>query len=73
MRVVAVVLGLVSAFWVFYTARLLVVTGGLLHLRAGGGGAYIGAVAFPLLAIGFGLAARSAWRRGSDLRARAAR
>lgn len=63
MRVIAVVLGLISAFWVFYTVRLLVVTGGLQHVRAGGGGAYAGAIAFPLLAIGFALAARGAWRR----------
>ena len=65
MRAIAVVLGLVSAFWVFYTVRLLVVTGGLQHVRAGGNGAYVGAIAFPVLAIGFGLAARAAWRRGA--------
>lgn len=72
MRALAIVLGLISAFWVFYTARLLVVTGGLRHLRAGGGGAYVGAIAFPLLAIGFALAARSAWRRATAGAARVA-
>ena len=70
MRLLAVVLGVISAFWVFYTVRLLVVTGGLQHLRAGGGGAYIGAIAFPLLAIGFGLLAHLAWKRASPRPAR---
>jgi hypothetical protein len=63
MKILAIVLGLCSAFWAFYTARLLVVTGFLQHTRAGGQGAFIGAVVFPLLAIAFGLAARSCWRR----------
>jgi hypothetical protein len=63
MKIIAIVLGLCSAFWVFYTARLLVVTGFLQHTGAGGQGAFIGAVVFPLLAIAFGLAARSCWRR----------
>ncbi len=43
-----------AAFFVFYTARLLYVTGGLRSLRAGGSGAYVGAVVFPLLALGTG-------------------
>ena len=64
MRVVAIALGLVSAFFVFYTARLLLVTGFLHHTRAGGQGAFVGAVAFPVLAVVFGWAARRAWRRG---------
>jgi hypothetical protein len=64
MRVLAAVLALCSAFFVFYTIRLLVVTGFLMHTRAGGGGAYIGAVVFPALAIGLGLLARVCWRRG---------
>ena len=55
----AVLLALVSAFFVFYTARLLYVTNGLRATRAGGQGAYVGAVAFPLLALFFGWAA---WR-----------
>lgn len=63
MRVIAVALAAVSAFFVFYTARLLVVTHFLQQTRAGGGGAYIGAVAFPVLAIAFGWAGRQCWRR----------
>jgi len=43
---------------IFYTVRLLVVTGFLRHTRAGGQGAYIGAVVFPLLALGFAWIAR---------------
>ncbi len=65
MRLVALTLALISAFFVFYTARLLVVTRGLQHLRAGGGGAYVGAVVFPLIAIGSGWLARHLWRRAS--------
>jgi hypothetical protein len=49
---------------IFYTVRLLVVTGFLQHTRAGGQGAYIGAVVFPLLALGFAWIARWLWRRG---------
>lgn len=64
MRIVAIGLGCISAFFVFYTVRLLAVTGFLQHTRAGGQGAYIGAVAFPLLALGFGWTARRAWLRG---------
>lgn len=47
----AAVLTLSSAFFVFYTVRLLVVTRGLRSIRAGGGGTYVGAVVFPVLAI----------------------
>ena len=50
----ATLCGLVSAFFVFYTIRLLYITQGLTSLRAGGQGTYIGAVAFPVLAILFG-------------------
>jgi hypothetical protein len=57
--IVGVVLGLLSGFLVFYTARLLYVTHGLTTIRVGGQGAYIGAVVFPLLAILFG---GGAWR-----------
>jgi len=64
MRAIAVVLGTLSAFFVFYTVRLLVVTGFLQHTRAGGQGAFIGAVVFPLLALALGWASRRAWRRG---------
>lgn len=38
----AILLALVSAFFVFYTARLLYVTHGLRVTRAGGQGAYVG-------------------------------
>jgi hypothetical protein len=61
-RALAVVAGLGSAFFVFYTVRLLVVTKFLTHLRPGGGGARIGAVVFPLLAVLLGLAAVRLWR-----------
>jgi hypothetical protein len=47
---------------VFWFVRLLVVTGFLLHLRPGGGGAYIGAVVFPIMAISFGWVAIRLWR-----------
>ena len=57
--VFGIVLALLSVFFVFYTARLLYVTHGLTAIRAGGQGAYVGAVVFPLLAILFGW---SAWR-----------
>lgn len=60
----AVVLGLASAFFVFYEARLLVVTGFLQHTRAGGQGAYIGAAVFPALAVLFAWASYHTWRRG---------
>ena len=61
-RVLAIVAAAVSAFFVFYTLRLLAVTGLLQRTRPGGGGAYIGAIVFPLLAVGFGWAARRLWR-----------
>ena len=66
MRAVAIVLGAVSAFFVFYTIRLLAVTHMLQQTRAGGQGAYIGAVVFPVLAIAFGWAALRCWRRASQ-------
>ena len=64
MRILSVALGLVSAFFVFYTVRLLVVTGFLQHTRAGGQGAYIGAAVFPVLAVLLAWASYRAWRRG---------
>ena len=64
MRVLAVILGAMGAFFVFYTVRLFAVTGFLQHTRAGGQGAYVGAVVFPLLAILFGWSGLRAWRRG---------
>ena len=62
-RIFAVVTALISAFFVFYFIRLLVVTGFLRHTRAGGGGAYIGAVAFPLIAALFAWITVRLWRR----------
>lgn len=51
--------GLISAFFIFYTIRLLYMTRALTMIRAGGEGAYIGAVAFPALAALFGFVS---WR-----------
>ena len=64
-RALAVVLFALSAFFIFYTVRLLAVTGGLAHTRPGGQGAYVGAVVFPLLAIAFAWAGVRSWRRGN--------
>ena len=61
----ATLLALASAFFVFYTARLLYVTHGLRATRAGGQGAYVGAVVFPLLALVFSW---GAWRFGRAIR-----
>jgi hypothetical protein len=66
-RVVAVVASLICAFFVFYTIRLLVVTAFLTRTRAGGGGAFVGAIAFPLLAFFFGWLAARAWRGARPL------
>lgn len=55
----AILLALFSAFFVFYTLRLYYVTSGLRAIRAGGQGAYIGAIVFPLLAV---LSGWGAWR-----------
>jgi hypothetical protein len=68
MRILSAIFGLVSLFFVFYTVRLLLVTQGLQHTRAGGGGAYIGAAVFPLLAIGCGWASVRCWRRARAIR-----
>lgn len=64
-RILAVMTALISAFFVFYFIRLLVVTGFLRHTRAGGAGAYIGAVAFPLIAVAFAWITIRLWRRTS--------
>ena len=69
MRVIALALWLASAFFVFYTLRLLVVTGFLQHTRAGGQGAYIGAVVFPALAVALAWGGVRCWRRGGPRRA----
>ena len=66
-RALAVIAGAVCAFFIFYTARLLVVTAFLTRTRAGGGGAFIGAIAFPLLAFFFGWLAARAWRGARPL------
>ena len=58
----ALLLGILSGFFVFYTVRLFYVTQGLRVTRAGGQGAYIGALAFPLLATMFGFGAWRCWR-----------
>ena len=58
----AVLFTLAAAFFVFYEARLIYVTRGLQSIRVGGGGAYVGAVAFPLLALAFAWGARRCWR-----------
>ena len=62
LRVVAIVAAALSAFFIFYTIRLLAVTSFLQQTRPGGGGAYVGAVVFPLLALVFAWAAFRAWR-----------
>ena len=67
-RLFAVVVGLCSAFFVFYTFRLVAVTHFLTQLRPGGSGAWVGAVVFPALALLFAWAAVRLWRgprRGS--------
>jgi hypothetical protein len=51
------------AFFIFYTVRLLIVTHFFTLTRPGGGGAYVGAIVFPLLALGFGLSMRWFWRK----------
>lgn len=67
-RMLAIVAALCCAFFVFYEIRLLVVTHFLTELRPGGGGAKIGAIVFPVLALLFGWAAVRLWRaaRASD-------
>ena len=66
--IAAAILAGISAFFIFYTARLLYVTHGLQVIRPGGQGAYLGAVAFPLLAV---LAGWGAWRCGKSSQAAA--
>ena len=61
-RVLALIAVLICIFFVFYTVRLLVVTAFLTRTRAGGNGAFVGAIAFPVLAIVFGWLAVRAWR-----------
>ena len=56
---IALLLGLMCAFFLFYEARLLYVTSGLTATLEGGQGAYVGAVVFPFMALLLGL---GAWR-----------
>ena len=60
---IATVTGLLSVFFVFWFVRLIVVTGVPQHLGPGGGGAYMGPVVFPWLAIAFGWVMTRLWRR----------
>ena len=62
-RALAFIAGLISAFFVFYTIRLLTVTAFLTRTRAGGRGAFVGAIVFPVLALSFAWIAVRAWRR----------
>ena len=64
-QALAIVAGSLGAFFAFYTVRLLVVTSFLTHTRAGGGGAFAGAVAFPLLTCLFAWIAVRLWRGAS--------
>lgn len=63
MRVLAFMLALLSAFFLFYTMRLFAVTHFLQQTRAGGDGAYVGGIIFPLLALAFGWESVRCWRR----------
>ncbi|MEP7001813.1 MAG: hypothetical protein ABI969_15100, partial [bacterium] len=69
LRLLSVVFACITAFFIFYTVRLLLVTGGLQATRPGGQGAYVGAVVFPLFAIG---CAWVSWRCFSRARRMAA-
>ena len=71
-RILAGISILICAFWTFYTLRLLLVTAFLTRLRASGGGARIGAVVFPVLALFFGWAALRLWRSAPTQREPAA-
>jgi hypothetical protein len=62
-RALALIAGFISAFFVFYTIRLLIVTAFLTRTRVGGSGAFVGAIAFPVLALFFGWIAVRVWRR----------
>jgi hypothetical protein len=52
LRVVGALFAFLCAFFAFYTVRLLYVTRDLRVTRPGGQGAYVGAIVFPLLAMG---------------------
>ena len=70
-RLFALAVGLCSAFFVFYTIRLVAVTRAFTQLRPGAGGAWVGAVVFPALALLFAWAAIRLWRgpRGGSVAA----
>lgn len=55
--------GALALFFVFYEIRLLFVTHFLTQIRRGGQGTYIGAIAFPVLALVFGWLGRTCLRR----------
>jgi hypothetical protein len=61
LRGLAIIAAALSAFFLFYTLRLLAVTSFLQRTRPGGGGTYVGALVFPLLALAFGWASYRAW------------
>lgn len=62
-----IIAGAVSLFFFFYTIRLFLITRGLTTINTNGQGAYIGAIAFPILAVAFGIATwfslKSAWSK----------
>jgi hypothetical protein len=61
-RLASIASGIISAFFLFYLLRLLAVTKMLTEIRPGGGGTFIGAIAFPLLSAVFGSVAWRLWR-----------
>ena len=64
----ATILGLISAFFIFYTVRLLWVTRLLTAIHTGGQGAYIGALAFPILAAVCGFLGWRSFKEGKKRR-----
>jgi hypothetical protein len=70
-QALALLAGCASAFFAFYTIRLLVVTSFLTRTRAGGGGAFVGAVVFPLLTLLFAWIAVRLWRATQSAAGRA--
>jgi hypothetical protein len=61
-RLASIASGIISAFFLFYLFRLLAVTKMLTEIRPGGGGTYVGAIAFPVLSVVFGGAASRLWK-----------
>jgi len=58
-----ILFGVLALFFVFYEVRLLYLTHFLTQVRKGGQGTYIGAVVFPVVALGFGWIASMSLRR----------